>query len=256
MKSLKSIILTGLLVSLIFSSCKNTFNKPLNKDDFEKVKELLNDDMTLKPMKKKYIIDNLSMYLGFSDLGKAVVGEQAEMKTYGEYIDDFKTDYDSIETQMLSNIENNNKLREFITLIDAKTTSNNEYKGYLTMKLKFKNEFEKQILYALINYKYINKYDTEFFDEIVKLTDEVAKDFKGELEITTTEEYNDVAEFMYKEVPVQASLELRKEMGTKAANEKVEHDFLMDGLKIETIGLVFTDKTELTLQNEEWEYLE
>ena len=123
------------------------------------------------------------------------------------------------------------------------------------MKLKFKKKKKKPILYAIINYKYVNKYDSEFFDEKVKLTDEVAKDFKEEVEVTTTEQYNDVAEFMYKKVPVQASLKLRNEMGTKAANEKVERDFLMEGLKIETLGIVFQDKSELTVQDEEWEYL-
>lgn len=255
MKLNKLILASGLIVSLVLSSCTNTLDKPLNKEDFEKVKELVNADQTLKEMKKKYIIDNLSMYLGFSELGKALVGEGAEVKTYGEYIEELKMDFDSTETQILLNIENNKKLKDFITLTDAKTTSIDEYKGYLTMKLKFKNEFEKPILYAIINYKYVNKYDSEFFDEKVKLTDEVAKDFKEEVEVTTTEQYNDVAEFMYKKVPVQASLKLRNEMGTKAANEKVERDFLMEGLKIQTLGIVFQDKSELTVQDEEWEYL-
>jgi len=255
MKLNKLILASGLIVSLVLTSCTNTLDKPLNKEDFEKVKELVNADQTLKEMKKKYIIDNLSMYLGFSELGKALVGEGAEVKTYGEYIEELKMDFDSTETQILLNIENNKKLKDFITLTDAKTTSIDEYKGYLTMKLKFKNEFEKPILYAIINYKYVNKYDSEFFDEKVKLTDEVAKDFKEEVEVTTTEQYNDVAEFMYKKVPVQASLKLRNEMGTKAANEKVERDFLMEGLKIQTLGIVFQDKSELTVQDEEWEYL-
>ena len=49
------------------------------------------------------------------------------------------------------------------------------------------NQFEKEILYIILNYKYVNKYDSEFFDEKTKLTDEVAGDFKGELEVSTTE---------------------------------------------------------------------
>ncbi|MBN1989675.1 MAG: hypothetical protein JW783_09795 [Bacteroidales bacterium] len=255
MKLTKLILASGLIASLMLSSCTNMLDKPLNKEDFEKVKELVNADQTLKEMKKKYIIDNLSMYLGFSELGKAIVGEGAQVKTFGEYIGELKTDFDSTETQILQNIENNKKLKDFITLTDAKTTSIDEYKGYLTMKLKFKNEFEKPILYTIINYKYVNKYDSKFFDEKVKLTDEVAKNFKDEVEVTTTEQYNDVAEFMYKEVPVQAPLKMRNEMGTEAANQKVEHDFLMEGLRIETLGIVFQDKSELTVQDEEWEYL-
>lgn len=256
MKRTKLILASGLFVSLILTSCINTLDKPLNLEDFEKVKELVNADKTIKEMKKKYIIDNLSIYLGFSELGKVITGEGAEVKTYGEYIEELKADFDSKETQILQNIENNKKLKDFITLTDAKTTSIDEYKGYLTMKLKFKNEFEKPILYAIIKYRYVNKYDSEFFDEKVKLTDEVAKDFKEEVELTTTEQYNDVAEFIYKKVPIQASLKLRNELGTKAANEKVEHDFLMDGLKIETLSIVFQDKSELVHQYAKWKYLE
>lgn len=256
MKLTKLIFASGLIASLVFTSCTNLLDKPLNKEDFEKVKELVDNDKTLKEMKKKYIIDNLSMYLGFSELGKALAGEGAEVKTYGEYIEELKVDFDSTETQILTNIENNKKLKEFIKLTDAKATPIDEYKGYLTMNLRFKNDFDKPILYTVINYKYVNKYDSKFFDEKVKLTDEIAKDFKEDVEVTTTEKYNDVAEFLYKKVPVGAPLKLRNEMGKKAADEKVHRDFLMEGLKIETLGIVFEDKSELTLQDEEWEYLD
>ena len=45
-------------ISIIFSSCNNILNKPLNKEDFEKVKKIINNDNTIKNMKKKYILDN------------------------------------------------------------------------------------------------------------------------------------------------------------------------------------------------------
>ncbi len=128
-------------------------------------------------------------------------------------------------------------------------------KGYLTMKLKFNNQFEKEVLYIILNYKYINKYDSKFFDEKTKLTEEVAGDFKGELEISTTEKYNDVAEFMYTKVPIQARKVLRDKLGKEKADEKVQSDFLMEGLKVETLMLVFKDKTELVLKDAEWKYL-
>jgi hypothetical protein len=243
-------------ISIIFSSCNNILNKPLNKEDFEKVKKIINNDNTIKNMKKKYILDNLSTYIDFSELSKVFAGEKIEVKTYNEYIEELKMDFDSIETNILINIKNNKKLNDFILLTDVKAIPINEYNGYLTMKLKFKNNFEKPILYTIINYKYVNKYDSEFFDEKAELTDEVAKGFKDEIEVTTTEEYNDVAEFIYKKVPVQAPLKLRNEIGEKAANEKVQRDFLMEGLKIKTIEIVFKDKTELIIQDENWEYLE
>lgn len=105
------------------------------------------------------------------------------------------------------------------------------------------------------NYKYVNKYDSKFFEKKTKLTDEIAGDFKGELKVST-EEYNDVAEFMYSEVPIRASQALRDELGEEKANKKVQLDFLMEGLKLETLGIVFKDKSELFLQDAEWEYLE
>jgi glutaredoxin-related protein len=255
MKLTKLILASGLIASLVFTSCTNLLDKPLNKEDFENVKELVNNDETLKEMKKKYIVDNLSTYLGFAELGKALAGEGAEVKTYGEYIEELKVDFDSTETQILTNIENNKKLKEFITLTDAKAIPIDKYKGYLTMNLRFNNEFEMPILYTVINYKYVNKYDSKFFEEKVKLTDEVAKDFKEDVEVTTTEKYNDVAKFLYSKVPVGAPAKLRKELGKEVADKKVHRDFLMEGLKIETLGIVFEDKSELTLQNEDWEYL-
>jgi hypothetical protein len=130
-----------------------------------------------------------------------------------------------------------------------------KYKGYLSMTLGFNNQFDKEILYVILNYKYVNKYDSEFFDEKSKLTDEVAGDFKGEVEISTKEEYNSVADFMYTKVPVQAKQALRDELGEEKANKKVKKEFLMEGLKVSVLGIVFKDKSELAKQNADWNYL-
>lgn len=252
----KLILAFGLITSLLFTSCTKLLDKPLNGEDFEEVKVLVNNDETLKEIKKKYIIDNLSMFLGFSEIGKVLAGERAEVKTYGEYIEELKMEFDSTETQVLINIENNKKLKEFITLTNAKTMSSDKYKGYLFMNLKFNNEFEKQILYTVINYKYITKYDTKFFDEKTKLTEEVAKNFKGEVEVLITEEYNEVAKTIYSKIPQLESLETGNKKKEKNPKYKTQRDFLMEGLKIETLKIVFEDKSELTIQDEEWEYLD
>ena len=247
-----------MIATLIISSCTNPMDKPLNSESFEKVKEEISADKSYSPMKSKYIIDNLTEQLGFLELGKAMGKDMDEWKisTFREEIAELTDDFDSIRTAKIEIAKNNEKLENFIELIDANTISMDKYKGYLTMKLKFNNQFEKEILYIILNYKYVNKYDSKFFDEKTKLTDEVAGNFKSELEISTTEKYNDVAEFMYKEVPIQASKALRDELGVEKANKKVQRDFLMEGLKLETLGIVFKDKTELVKQNAEWEYLE
>ena len=250
------------IATLIITSCTNPMDKPLNSKDFGKIKEEISADKNYSQMKKKYIIDNLSEQLGFLELGKTIgkaMGKdmnKLKTSTFKEEIAELTVAFDSIRTAKIEIAENNKKLEDFIELIDANTISLDKYKGYLIMKIKFNNQFEKEILYIILNYKYVNKYDTEFFNEKSKLTDEVAGDFKGELELSTTEKYNDVAEFMYTKVPVQASKALRDELGIEKANKKVKHDFLMEGLKLETLGIVFKDKSELVKQDADWKYLE
>ncbi len=241
---------------LIMTSCTNTLDKPLNKEDFEKVKETIQSDNNYSPMKKKYLIDNLSMQLGFAELGKAMNMDKSNIPTFRKQIDELAVDYDSIRTVKLEIRENNKKLEQFVSLKDANTISMDKYKGYLTMTLDFNNQFDKEILYIVLNYKYVNKYDSEFFNEKSKLTDEVAKDFRGTIEISTKEEYNSVADFMYTKVPVQARKELRDQLGKDEADKKVKKDFLMEGLKVSALGIVFKDKSELVYQNGDWEYLE
>jgi glutaredoxin-related protein len=243
-------------VTLILTSCTNTLDKKLNKEDFDKVKQEINSNEQYSKMKKKYIIDNLSMQLEYAELGKAMNMDEADMPTFREQIDELTTDFDSVRIAKLEIRENNRNLENFVTLKDANTVSIDKYKGYLSMTLDFNNQFDKEILYIILNYKYVNKYDTEFFDEKSKLTDEVAEDFNGEVEISTKEEYNNVANFMYTKVPVRAKQELRDELGEEEANKKVKKEFLMEGLKVSTLEIIFKDKSVLVYQVADWEYLE
>ena len=251
-----------MIAAIIITSCTNPLDKPINNKDFVEVKELISSDTAYSPMKRKYIIDNISEQLGYLELGKTMgkaMGkemDESKISTFRQEIGELSMTFDSTRIAKIDIKNNNEKLKNFVELVDANTISIDKYKGYLTMKLKFNNQFEKEILYIILNYKYINKYDSEFFDEKTKLTDEVAGDFKRELEVSTTEKYNDVAEFMYTKVPIQASKALRDKLGVEKANTKVKHDFLMEGLKVETLGIVFKDKTELVHQNADWEYLE
>lgn len=241
-------------ITLLYS-CTETLDKKLNKEDFDKIKETVNGNNNFSGMKKKYIIDNLSMQLGFAELGKAMEMDESKLPTFRQQISELSSDFDSVRTAKLEIRDINNKLQEFVELIDVNTISIDKYNGYLNMKVKFNNQFDKEILYIILNYRYVNKYDTEFFNEKSKLTDEVAEDFKGEVELSTKEEYNRVASFMYSEVPIRARKELQDELGEKIANEKVKKDFLMAGFKVETTGIVFKDKSELTYQNSDWAYM-
>jgi hypothetical protein len=60
---------------------------------------------------------------------------------------------------------------------------------------------------------------------------------------------------MYTKVPVQAKQALRDELGEEKANKKVKKEFLMEGLKVSVLGIVFKDKSELAKQNADWNYL-
>ncbi|MGQ1908188.1 hypothetical protein ACT3CE_00225 [Marinifilum sp. RC60d5] len=252
----QKILSLSIMAILLMTACTNTMEKPLSKEDFPAVKEILKANENYTSMKKKYITDQLEMLVNLSELGKALKGDELNSSTFKEEIDDLSLDFDSIRSSKLLIRENNKKLKDFISLTDAKTLSIDKYKGYLNMKLKFNNQFDKEILYLILNYKYVNKYDSEFFNEKSKLTDRVADDFKGEIEISTTEKYNDVAEFMYTKVPVNARKALRDELGKEKADEKVERDFLMAGLKVEPLLIVFKDKSQLMHKEDKWKYLE
>lgn len=248
-------ILILILVTFL-TGCTATLDKPINTKDFDEVIETINSDANYSEMKKKYIIDNLTMQIGLAKVGEAMNIDESKLPTFREQIAGLGTDFDSTRIVVLDKIDNNMKIENFVMLKDANTTSIDKYKGYLSMTLDFDNQFDKEILYIVINYKYINNYDSEFFSKKSKLTDEVAGNFKEEIVISTKEEYNNVSDFMYTKVPVQASKKERDELGVKVANEKVKHDFLMEGLKVKTLLIVFKDKSELTFQNADWEYLE
>lgn len=250
------------ITSMITLSCTKTIDKPLNIKDFSKIKEAIYSNENYSAMKKSFIIDNLSKELRLLELGKTignVLGKdenQLKMSTFREEISNSSIAYDSILKEKIKISNDNKRLNDFIELTNANTVSIDKYKGYLNMTLKFNNQFEKEILYIILNYKYVNKYDSEFFNEKTKLTDQVAGNFKGELEISTTEKYNDVSEFMYTKVPVRAEKKLRDKLGGEKADKKVKLDFLMEGLKVETLKVIFKDKSELVRKNAGWKYYE
>jgi len=161
----KYILLIFVFISSLSVSCKNVLDKPLNRKDFLKIEEKIMADQSLKEMKKKYIIDNLSLILGFSDLVESKSGKVFKENTFRELIEELNSDYDSIESQIKTNIDNNRKIRDLVTLQDAEVFPINEYKGYLALNLELNNSFNKEILYIILNYKYINKYDSKIYNK-------------------------------------------------------------------------------------------
>lgn len=114
--------------------------------------------------------------------------------------------------------------------VEAEAFSISRFKGYLNIKLQTKNTFDKEILYAVIEYKYVDKYDTEYFSKRGKITEEFAKGFKGDISLSTLEEYNDVSMFLYTKVPSE-------EIASKA--------YLLEGLQVKVLMIAFKDGTKI-----------
>jgi hypothetical protein len=248
-------ILLSLSILLTVFSCSSPLDKPLGAEGLEAATQEINSDNELTEMQKKYVVDNLSMMVGFMELGKAMTGKKVKDTFRGEF-DRLSSDYDSIKNAKIEAKETNLRLENFTNLVDAEATPIDNYNGYLTMSIDFNNAFDKEVLYIIMNYQYVDKYDTKYFEENVKVTDEVAGTFDSLTELTTSEKYNQAASFLYSKVPTRARKALIDELGEKVANKKVMSDFLLEGLKIKVNLVVFKDKTELAYKDAEWEYMD
>ena len=109
-----------------------------------------------------------------------------------------------------------------IKITEASSFAISQYKGYLNLNLDIKNNFEKEVLYLVIEYSYIDKYETKYFSERAKITEVTS----GERKLNLLEEYNRVSEFLYRRVP---------------SEEVAGRSFLAEGLKIKVIGVAFKD---------------
>jgi len=112
-----------LFIIFILSSCGSVLDKPLNKDDFEKVKDKIQTNKNYGLMKKKYIVDNLTMQVGFVELGNIMKSEKNNIPTFKKQIEDLSASYDSINKAFVVVKETNKKLDNLISLVDAETYS-------------------------------------------------------------------------------------------------------------------------------------
>lgn len=231
--------ITLLVAILALTGCTDVLDKPIGKENLLEVKEVILSDKARTKTKNKYIWDNLSTKVGFMVMSNAMGMDGENVVTFRTKIDEFSSDYDSIKKAKELIKVNNKKLESFVKLTDSETYGVTKYKGFLSLSLDFDNKFDKEVLYVILNYKYVNKYDTEYFNEKVKVSDEITDNFKNDSKITLTEKYNDVVDFMYSKVPLENTKE-----------------FLMEGMKIETLKIVFKDKSSIEKLNGEWKYFE
>lgn len=248
----------GLYILLVCYTvaCSDPLDKSLNSDDLASIKEYVSNNASFGQMEKKFIIDNLELAIGFANLGMLLGADDSEIPTFREFISKTSIEFDSIRTHKISIRENNQKINELVTLIDANTIAIDRNRGYLNLTLELNNQFDRDILYVILNYSYKDKYDRIFFNENVRLTDEIAGDFSEQIEVSINEQFNRVSQFIWSEVPTRARQSLRDELGNDEADAKVQRDFLMAGLDVQTLRIVFTDRTEIAPQNAEWAYFE
>jgi hypothetical protein len=163
-----------------------------------------------------------------NELGKLITKQDVSDKKFVDLFNEYSIDYTQKE-----------KLFNFITLTNAYSIPISEYEGYLFFNLKFNNQFNKDVLYINLNYKYIDNYDEEAFNETTMVKDVVADNFKNVAVLSSHETYNSVAQFMYAKLPKDT-----------IKNKPI----LMSGLKTVATMIVFRDKSKIELPESEFKY--
>lgn len=199
-----------ILIILFLASCStDVLDKPVNPEDFQAVKVKINDNSNYSQEKKDYLLKHIKLQTGFGGLAKA--------PTFRESIQELSSYYDSA-------LALNHTLDNFIELRGAHTVPTDKYKGFLNFTVKFNHGFEQEIHYIIVDYRYVNEYDTEFFSKRSKITSKVAKKFYDTAELGVEGKYDRLAEFI---------------------NKNISNDELLKGLQIETKAIFFTDGSKL-----------
>lgn len=245
--------------TFIVSSCteSDTLDKKFKKEDFDQVKEYIHSNEQYSEMKKKFIIDNMSTLFSIFELGgKSKEMDDADLPTYRELMDDLSEGFDSVKVAKIEHRKNNKKLEGFMRLKDANTTPIDEQNGLLSMTLDFNNLFDKEIQYVMLRYKFAGENDYLHFFNKSKLTNEDANNFNGEVEISIKEEDNSVAEFIYNDVPDPSREDVRYQVSEGQSFEDMKKEFLMEGLEVAVLEIVFKDESKLGYENAKWDYFE
>lgn len=255
-------------MTFIVSACSDPMDNPLNINDLSEIREQIANDDNLSNMEKKFVNDQLQEALEWLVLGEYIgefltelLGIEAHGDvsdvTFREFISKSLIRYETIKTEKIKIRETNQKINQLVSLVDADVIGFGRNRGILFLNLELNNKFDKDILYVILNYSYIDKYDKVYFrNERVRLTDEVAGNFEGKVEVSVEHIWDSVSRFIWSDVPVRARQSLRDELGEDKADVKVKRDFLMSGLRIETEQIVFTDRSEVRIQNADWQYFE
>jgi len=217
-----------IILSVLFTGCKNVLNNKINKENFVKVREFITKSDTIKELKKQYLIDKMSEDVAANELGKLMTKQDVSDKKFTDLFKEYSNEYAQKE-----------KLFNFVTLTNSCAIPISEYEGYLYIVLKFNNQFNKDVLYIDLNSKYVDKYDQESFNETSIVKDIFAHNFKKVSQLSSCEKYNSVAKFIYNDLP---------------ADTLKNKPILMAGLKTIATLIVFKDKSKVELPESEFRY--
>ena len=227
--------LTFLAIAAIFSSCATIWEKPISKENLSDAITELGKVDTIANGKKRFLGEMIPLAIGLSELAP----KDVQRPTFREVFDIYSKQYDSTANAIRVAQINNDRLKGLIASVDdIYSFASDQYRSSFGLKLTLNNTFEKDILYIILNYKLIDEYDTEFFNEKVKITD---KSISGnQVEFLARNEYDQISTWMWKKAP---------------SNDAKRKEVLMKNLVVEPLLVVFTDKSEVVYQKVEWQYL-
>ena len=119
-------------------------------------------------------------------------------------------------------IENNKKLKNLLKLKEVEAIP---FDGTLNMKFQCSNTFDKGILYAIVEYRYVDRYDNTILKKTVKITDELANGFKnGDFEVTMRGLSITLSDFNF---------------------ERRDKKVFLNDLTVDVLNIVFSDKSSI-----------
>lgn len=236
---MKSIIvtITPFILAITFFACGSVWDEQVSADTVNEILPLIQSNDTLSDGKKKYIADMIPMSAGLASLA-SLAGKPKGIPTYRDLFIDFSRQYDSTAAVYRSIRENNENLRQLVKLASVKSLIFSEYSSMIGLDITINNAFGKDLLYMILEYELVDKYDTRYFSHRVKLTDELIEDNRAN--VSVFHKYDQVSRYLWSKAP---------------SNDEKRQAFFDENFRLRVLSVVFTDKTEVSEQSAEWEYL-
>jgi hypothetical protein len=239
----------GTLLLLFLLAC-STEGKKINKNDWEQVKNIINNRPDLHEKKRMFVVDRID----------EIVNDKEELYLFKEYsfselINRYSLRYDSLNTLYKSIRKTNSVLNEVLDLEKAESVSLDADRGFIVFTLNFNKVFEDSVDYMILTYKYIDDYDNTYFSESSKLSHQAAGSFSGKMQSVMTDIFNGQNEIIYLKTDLSAAEVLQKSYGVSDSTETLEKEYLSEGLKVMVSAVKFQNGGLMKRLNGNWKYL-